>query len=141
MVEKSTIIQRVSIDGGDKWRRRLRVAKSPLYSPPCCCREFGEAQIAGTVSQKPLTTKRWRKCFITTLPPFGLPPLPLRLPPKLSHFQICLHSNLRYQTLIDSEGWSRRRETPNRRRRAQRKQEPKHGVMKSGCCCIREKRS
>ena len=78
--------------------------------------------------KNPQLRRGGENAFIIAPPHPTLPPLPLRLPPKLSHFQIHIHSNLRHQTLFDSEGWRRRRETPNRRRQAQRKREPKHGV-------------
>ena len=116
-------------------RRGLWLRKSPGYDPPCYCGGFGEAQIAGTVSQKPLTTKRWGKCFINVPPHPKFPPLPLchfvlLRNPHTSRFAPT-HAAAR-QPPSRSERWRQRGELRTRRERAQRKQVPEPIMTKSG---------
>ena len=73
-------------------RYGLRLREGPGNGPLNHFREFGEAQIVGTVSQKPSNAKGWGNCFITMPPHPAFIPLPLCHPvfihsPHISRFE------------------------------------------------------
>ena len=136
MAKKSVIIRRVATDGGDKWATWVAVAQKPRLRPTLLLRKIQRGANHGNGFPKTLNYEEVGKVlynFAAASQVSTFATLPFHFPPQSSHFQFHIHTCSHRQTLIGSERWRQRRERPNQRKQAPRRQAPAPDVTKSGC--------